>query len=93
MKPKILFREVLTMIKRSNFSKWFAFAFPYIAQLIYKFVEYISHDLFSVQLEPETLQSIYLLINSLALLFGFKVLSNYTHIDNCKNYSPKNYTH
>ncbi len=83
----------MSIIKKSNFSKWIAFAFPYIAQLVYTFIEYLSNDVFFAKLEPETLQTIYLLINSLSLLFGFKLLSPYTHIDNCKNYSPKNYEH
>lgn len=81
------------MLKKSDFSKWIAFAFPYLAQLIYYFIEFFSLNVFHYQLEPDTLQTIYLLINSLSILFGFKVLTGYTQKDNCKNYSPKNYNH
>lgn len=81
------------MLKKSDFSKWIAFAFPYIAQLLYTFIEKLFFDFFHYPLEPETLSSLFLLINSLSILFGFKILHQYTQKDNCKNYSPKNYNH
>lgn len=83
----------MSIIKKSNFTKWIAFVFPYIAQLLHEFILFISLNVFNTPLEIHTANTIYIVINSFSLLFGFKLLQSYTHIDNCKNYAPKNYTH
>lgn len=81
------------MIKKSNFTKWLAFAFPYIAQLLFQFINFASKEFFHIIIDDNTNSTLFLLINSFSILLGIKVLSNYTHTDNCKNYQPKNYKH
>ena len=81
------------IIQKSNFTKWLAFAFPYLAQLFHELICNISLNVFNMPIDEHTQQTLYLLINSFSLLFGFKLLSNYTHKENFKNYQPKNYTH
>lgn len=77
------------MIKKYNFTKWLAFSFPYIASLLYEIVLYFFDVIIKMPLGETTEQTIFLLINSLAILFGIKIIGNYTHTDNCENYSPK----
>lgn len=81
------------MKNKKDFQKWIAFSFPYIVFLLCDIIDELCFYLFSFHLENDIMTNISLLLNSTAILFGIKVLSSFTHTDNCKNYLPKNYTH
>ena len=83
----------MKIIRKSNFNKWLAFSFPYISQLLYEFILWLYFTISGDNMPIHTSQQVLVLINSLGILFGLKLLSKYTHLDNCINYKPKNYTH
>lgn len=76
------------IINKQNFTKWLAFSFPYIANLLSDTIIWISETVFSFPLTPEHTTTIFILCNSFAILFGIQIITNYTHVDNCENYSP-----
>lgn len=75
------------MTKR-NFNKWIAFAFPYIAQLIYKLILFISSEVVKIPLSETDAQTVFLLLNSMSILFGIAVIRDYVHFENCANFKP-----
>lgn len=83
----------MALIEKSNFNKWLAFSFPYIAQLLYEFILWAYNEISGDIMPVHTSQQVLVIINSLGILFGLKLLTKFTHIENCKNYEPKNYKH
>jgi hypothetical protein len=74
--------------QNKNFMKWIAFSFPYIASLLSDLLIYSLEHIFNIDISPAHEQTIFIIINSLGILFGIGIISNYTHTDNCENYSP-----
>jgi hypothetical protein len=74
--------------QNKNFMKWIAFSFPYLASLLSDLLIYSVENIFKIDISPAHEQTIYIIINSLGILFGIGIISNYTHTDNCENYSP-----
>jgi len=80
---------------RTNFHKWIVFAFPYIVILLHKFLVYALFEYFGIILASDTDDIIVILMNSSAIIFGLKFLTNYTLTKEmndglkCKNFLPK----
>lgn len=73
-----------------NLYKWLAFAFPYIAQLIHRIINFVAESIIKIPLLEADSQTIFILLNSLAILFGINVIKNYTHSEDCENFKPAN---
>lgn len=76
------------IIRKSNFTKWLAYSYPYIAQIIMNIISWFFCDIINMPLTPKDETTLFILINSFAILLGVRALSSYTHIDNCRNYKP-----
>lgn len=71
------------IIRKSDFSKWIAFAFPYLAQIIHEIIINSFALCSGYELESHMKETIFILVNSLSILFGFQILNQYTKKDNC----------
>ncbi len=71
-----------------NFTKWLAFSFPYLAQLLNELINWYFQTYLNIDIGSHNREILFILINSTSILFGIKLIQNYTHKDNCKNYLP-----
>ena len=77
-----------TLIDKQNFTKWLAFSFPYMANLLSDLIIWLFAIIISAPVSLEHQTTIFIICNSFAILFGIQIITNYTHVDNCENYSP-----
>jgi hypothetical protein len=75
------------MISLNNFIKWLAFSFPYLASILSSIIVYAFDEVLNIHLNDDNILTLTILLNSLSILFGISILSNYNH----KNDFPNNY--